>query len=137
MCGLAGVVARGLAGMPPDARSAAGAETLAQVLGESLAHRGPDGGRAWLAPTGDVLLVHRRLAIIDPGPDGAQPMVTANGRHRIVFNGEIYNYRDLRRGLEARGERFSTRSDTEVLLRLLACDGPDALALLQGMFALA
>ena len=64
-------------------------------------------------------------------------MATPDGRHHIVFNGEIYNYRELRRSLEARGERFTTGSDTEVLLRLLACDGPDALARVRGMFALA
>ena len=84
-----------------------------------------------------MLLVHTRLAIIDPGPSGAQPMATPDGRHRIVFNGEVYNYRELRRSLEARGERFTTGSDTEVLLRLLACDGPGALAQVRGMFALA
>jgi asparagine synthase (glutamine-hydrolysing) len=77
------------------------------------------------------------LAIIDPGPSGAQPMATPDGRHRITFNGEVYNYRELRRSLEARGERFTTGSDTEVLLRLLACDGPAALAQVRGMFALA
>ena len=64
-------------------------------------------------------------------------MATPDGRHRIVFNGEVYNYRELRRSLEARGERFTTGSDTEVLLRLLACDGPAALAQVRGMFALA
>ncbi len=73
--------------------------------------------------TAGVLLVHRRLAIIDPGPGGAQPMATPDGRFHIVFNGEIYNYRELRADLESRGERFATGSDTEVLLRLVARDG--------------
>ena len=110
MCGIAGVVRHGGA-IAPDPAAA---------LGAALAHRGPDGHGVWRSPGGDVLLVHTRLAIIDPGPSGAQPMATPDGRHRIVFNGEVYNYRELRRSLEARGERFTTGSDTEVLLRLLA-----------------
>src|SRR4029077_3159584 len=77
------------------------------------------------------------LAIIDPGPGGAQPMTTADGRHTIVFNGEIYNYRELRAGLEARGVRVSSASDTEVLLRIVALDGPAGLARVRGMFAFA
>jgi asparagine synthase (glutamine-hydrolysing) len=127
MCGIAGVVRHG------------GAIALdpAAALGAALAHRGPDGHGVWRSPGHDVLLVHTRLAIIDPGPSGAQPMATPDGRHRIVFNGEVYNYRELRRSLETRGERFTTGSDTEVLLRLLACDGASALAQVRGMFALA
>ncbi|MCU1385624.1 MAG: asnB [Acidobacteria bacterium] len=127
MCGIAGVVRRDGA-IAPDPSAA---------LGAALAHRGPDGGGVWRAPAGDVLLVHRRLAIIDPGPSGAQPMATADGRHHIAYNGEVFNYRDLRRSLEARGEHFTTASDTEVLLRLLSRDGPSALARVRGMFALA
>ncbi|MGB7220064.1 MAG: asparagine synthase (glutamine-hydrolyzing), partial [Vicinamibacterales bacterium] len=107
------------------------------ALGAALAHRGPDGHGVWHSPARDVVLVHRRLAIIDPGPAGAQPMSTPDGRHRIVFNGEVYNHREIRRRLEDRGERFSTSSDTEVLLRLLVCDGPSALARVRGMFAFA
>jgi asparagine synthase (glutamine-hydrolysing) len=127
MCGIAGVVRQGGA-IVPDPSSA---------LAAALAHRGPDGHGMWRSSAGDAVLVHTRLAIIDPGPSGAQPMATADGRHRIVFNGEVYNYRDLRRALEERGERFTTGSDTEVLLRLLACEGPAALARIRGMFALA
>ena len=126
MCGIAGVMRRGGA-ITPDPSAA---------LGAALAHRGPDGRGVWQSPARDALLVHTRLAIIDPGPSGAQPMATADGRHQLVFNGEVYNYRELRGSLEARGERFTTGSDTEVLLRLLACDGPAALALVRGMFAL-
>src|SRR5256885_7382659 len=127
MCGIAGIVR-------PDGGIAAG---TAASLDAALAHRGPDGRGAWRSPEGDALLVHRRLAIIDPGPSGAQPMATPDGRHHIVFNGEIYNYRELRRDLESHGERFSTASDTEVLLRLIVRDGPPALARVRGMFALA
>jgi asparagine synthase (glutamine-hydrolysing) len=127
MCGIAGVV-RLDGAIAPDPSAA---------LVAALAHRGPDGHGVWRSPAQDALLVHTRLAIIDPGPSGAQPMATPDGRHRITFNGEVYNYRELRRSLEARGERFTTGSDTEVLLRLLACDGPAALAQVRGMFALA
>ncbi len=126
MCGIAGVVRQNGA-ITPDPSVA---------LGAALAHRGPDGHGVWRSPGRDVLLVHRRLAIIDPGPSGAQPMSTVDGRHTVVVNGEVYNYRELRRSLEARGEQFATGSDTEVLLRLLACDGPAALAQVRGMFAL-
>ena len=126
MCGIAGLARRD---RPIDPDPAA-------ALGAALAHRGPDGEGIWRSRTQKALLVHRRLAIIDPGPGGAQPMATPDARHHIVFNGEVYNYRDLRGALEARGERFSTGSDTEVLLRLLVCDGPEALARVRGMFAL-
>jgi len=126
MCGIAGAVRR----------SGAIAPDPAAALGAALAHRGPDGGGVWRSPARDAVLVHTRLAIIDPGPSGAQPMATADGRHTIVFNGEVYNYRELRASLETRGERFTTGSDTEVLLRLLACDGPAALGRVRGMFAL-
>src|SRR5438034_11121015 len=104
MCGIAGVVTAG--------RPLAGSTDVARRLAAALAHRGPDGEGAWTSPSGDALLVHRRLAIIDPGPGGAQPMASQDGRYQIVFNGEIYNYRELRREAEARGERFTTASDT-------------------------
>ena len=128
MCGIAGVVRHG---------GAVGADPAA-ALDAALAHRGPDGSGAWRSPEGDALLVHRRLAIIDPGPSGAQPMATPDGRHLLVFNGEIYNYRELRRSLEGRGEVFTTPAATpRCCCGLLACAGPDAPARLRGMFALA
>jgi asparagine synthase (glutamine-hydrolysing) len=130
MCGIAGVMHRD--GSPIDDWS-----TLARTLTSALAHRGPDGAGVWRSPSSETLLVHRRLAIIDLSPDGAQPMTSADGRHVLVFNGEVYNHRELRSALEARGERFRTSSDTDVLLRLLALDGPPALARVRGMFALA
>src|SRR5262245_30627634 len=127
MCGIAGVVRQsGAIERDPSAR-----------LSAALAHRGPDGEGVWHSADRHVTLVHRRLAILDPSPAGAQPMFTPDGRYRIVFNGEVYNYRQLRRELVDRGEPFTTSSDTEVLLRLLVCDGPDALSRVRGMFALA
>jgi len=104
-------------------------------LGAALAHRGPDGEGTFV--DGDVLLVHRRLAVIDPTPGGRQPMRTPDGRYTIVFNGEIYNYRDLRADLARAGVPFTTASDTEVLLALIVRDGIAALGRARGMFALA
>ena len=111
------------------------ATRTAADLCAALAHRGPD-GEGTFADVG-VLLVHRRLAIIDPTPAGQQPMTTPDGRYRIVFNGEIYNYRDLRTDLARAGVRFTTASDTEVLLALIVRDGIAALSRARGMFALA
>src|SRR5437773_8985499 len=128
MCGIAGVVR---SERPIDAP-----EQLIDRLDAALAHRRPDGHGHWLSDDARALLVHRRLAIIGLDAGAGQPMRTADGRHHIVFNGEVYNYRELRRSLEQRGETFATESDTEVLLRLLACDGPGALAQVRGMFAL-
>ncbi|CAA7621650.1 asparagine synthase (glutamine-hydrolyzing) [Magnetospirillum sp. UT-4] len=100
-----------------------------------LAHRGPDASDVW---TGEgVALGHARLAIIDLSPGGAQPMRSPCGRWAIAFNGEIYNYRELKAELEAKGESFASTSDTEVLLRLLMREGLAALDRLIGMFALA
>jgi asparagine synthase (glutamine-hydrolysing) len=126
MCGIAGVVS--FTGARPD-------NSLGAVLSSALAHRGPDGEGTFAS--GGVLLVHRRLAIIDPTPGGAQPMSAADGRYQMVFNGEVYNHGELRRDLERRGEWFRTASDTEVLLRLLVREGPSALSRVRGMFALA
>src|SRR5262249_35616226 len=93
----------------------------ARELSSALSHRGPDGEGMLIDRR--ALLVHRRLAIIDPTPAGHQPMKTSDGRFSIVFNGEIYNYRELRADLEKAGVRFTTASDTEVLLALIACEG--------------
>jgi asparagine synthase (glutamine-hydrolysing) len=130
MCGIAGLARRD--GAPID-----DVESTAALFSAALAHRGPDGAGAWRSRDGDVLFVHRRLAIIDLSREAAQPMPAPDRRHVMVFNGEVYNYRELRAGLEARGESFRTGSDTEVLLRLIAAEGPDALARVRGMFALA
>lgn len=105
------------------------------AISRTLAHRGPDDegietGDAWL-------LGFRRLSILDLSPAGHQPMRTSDGRFALIFNGEIYNYRELRLELEAAGVRFRSHSDTEVLLHLLAMNGAQALARLNGMFAIA
>jgi asparagine synthase (glutamine-hydrolysing) len=102
-----------------------------------LRHRGPDGSGLWQDRPRDVMLGHRRLSIIDLSPTGTQPMVDASGRWVIVFNGEIYDFVELRAELEAEGVRFRGRSDTEVLLESYKRWGEGCLARLNGMFAFA
>ncbi|MDD9878193.1 MAG: asparagine synthase (glutamine-hydrolyzing) [Magnetovibrio sp.] len=135
MCGLAALFAYH-AEAPPIA--------LGELLeiNKAMIRRGPDGGGHWISDDSRVGLAHRRLAIIDPDPRANQPMVldpgaAGGGRYRITYNGEIYNFRALRRELEAQGERFITESDTEVLLRLYKHHGPSMVGRLRGMFALA
>ena len=103
---------------------------------EALAHRGPDGEGLWRDPAGRAVLGHRRLAVLDLSPRAAQPMHDAEGRV-LVYNGEIYGFRRLRRELEAAGRAFHSRGDTEVVLAALARWGEEALERLDGMFALA
>jgi asparagine synthase (glutamine-hydrolysing) len=100
-----------------------------------MGSRGPDDRGVY--ETSEVLLGHRRLAILDLSPSGHQPMTTRDGRYTIVFNGEVYNYRELRKPLEDEGIAFQSTSDTEVVLALYAREGPDCLAKFRGMFALA
>lgn len=102
-----------------------------------MVKRGPDGAGLWIDPDGITGLAHRRLSIIDLSAAGAQPMATEDGRLRIVFNGEIYNYRELRAGLEKKGYRFQSNSDTEVLLHLYYDKGQEMVRQLRGMFAFA
>jgi asparagine synthase (glutamine-hydrolysing) len=110
---------------------------LAIAMRDALAHRGPDGAGIWSAADGSVVLGHRRLAILDLSATGAQPMVTADQRLAITFNGEIYNHGELRAELAASGARFVGRSDTEVLLAAYAAWGERCVARLRGMFAFA
>jgi asparagine synthase (glutamine-hydrolysing) len=107
-----------------------------RAMSRCIAHRGPDGEGVWLSPSGRACLAHRRLSIIDLAT-GAQPMVDDESGLALVFNGEIYNYRELRTALAADGARFTTTSDTEVLLRGLRARGAEVLQDLRGMFAFA
>jgi asparagine synthase (glutamine-hydrolysing) len=102
-----------------------------------VAHRGPDGEgwREFMSPAGPVALGHRRLAIIDTSDAGLQPMADASGRYHLVFNGEIYNYVELREELRARGCIFATDTDSEVLLQAYAVWGEGCLDRFLGMFA--
>jgi len=128
MCGIAGAVAL-RDGARPDR------ERLCAMAG-LMTHRGPDGEGFWADPGGRAALAHRRLAIIDIA-GGHQPMCSDDGQIALVFNGEIYNYRELRRSLSDQGVRFHTASDTEVLLRMYERYGSDAVRYLRGMFAFA
>ncbi len=102
---------------------------------DAMRLRGPDDAGEWHGPDGRISMGHRRLSIIDVSEHGHQPMTSPDGRYAIVFNGEIYNYRELRRELDAAGIRFQTTSDTEVLLAMFARDGERMLMKLRGMFA--
>ncbi|HVL09257.1 MAG TPA: asparagine synthase (glutamine-hydrolyzing), partial [Burkholderiaceae bacterium] len=128
MCGIAGIHAY-LDVAPPVDRG----ELLR--INERMAARGPDGSGLWIADDRRIGLGHRRLAIIDLSEGGAQPMHADNGRLSITFNGEIYNYRELRAELQAKGHVFRSESDTEVLLQLYAEYGTAMVARLRGMFA--
>ena len=126
MCGIAGLFHTGTI-KPVD-------PVRVERMCDALAHRGPDGSGVWTAP--GVGLGHRRLSIIDIA-GSPQPMVSADERAVIVFNGEIYNFRELRRELEARGAKFRTDGDTEVILAAYQQWGADCAAHLHGMFAFA
>jgi asparagine synthase (glutamine-hydrolysing) len=104
---------------------------------DHMVNRGPDGAGIWLDPKACVGLAHRRLAILDLTENGAQPMSTPDGKLRIVFNGEIYNYRELRDHLQAKGHAFISGTDTEVLLHAYREYGQAMLDHLRGMFAFA
>lgn len=133
MCGIAGLY-------PFEARVERRAlQKIAQNMAEALVHRGPDTGDLWQDPEIPMVLVHRRLSILDLSPLGAQPMESQSGRYIIVFNGEIYNYRELRTQLEkGHSITFRGHSDTEVILALIDHFGfAEALEKINGMFAIA
>ncbi|HEX8527927.1 XrtA/PEP-CTERM system amidotransferase [Allosphingosinicella sp.] len=126
MCGIAGLFHSDVPKPVDPAR--------VRAMADVLAHRGPDGSGVWTAP--GVGFGHRRLSIIDL-EGGAQPMLTPDGRLAVTYNGEIYNFREVRDELEGRGHAFSTQSDTEVILSAWRQWGPDCLARFNGMFAFA
>src|SRR5580765_8799267 len=109
MCGICGELRF-------DGGPVAGPALLA--MRDQLAHRGPDAVGEYLAPGGHAGLAFRRLRIIDLSINGDQPMPNEDGSIRLVFNGEIYNFQELRRRLEAKGHRFRSRSDTETIVHL-------------------
>ncbi|NQV46653.1 MAG: asparagine synthase (glutamine-hydrolyzing) [Rhodospirillaceae bacterium] len=132
MCGLAAIFAYGPGSAPVE-------KNILVAMNERMARRGPDGEGLWLSADARVGLSHRRLAIIDLDDRAAQPMCFAaeSGRIHITYNGEIYNFRELRGQLEAGGATFKTSSDTEVLLHLYHRDGAAMAESLRGMFAFA
>jgi asparagine synthase (glutamine-hydrolysing) len=126
MCGIAGVLYADRA-RPLDGR-------ILKAMGDSIAHRGPDAEGFWTEP--GIGLVHRRLSIIDLS-GGDQPIGNEDDTVQVMYNGEIYNYQELRAGLEARGHRFRTQSDTEVIVHLYEEQGEQLVERLRGMFAFA
>lgn len=113
-------------------------EAAVASMAATLVHRGPDDEGCWTDAAGGVALGFRRLAVLDRSAAGRQPMLSGDGRYACVFNGEIYNHRDLRAELERRGVRFRGSSDTEVVVEAVAACGPRAaVGRLWGMFALA
>lgn len=130
MCGVAGVL---------DPKQQTSHEALADVaarMADTLRHRGPNDGGTWVDADAGVAFGHRRLSVIDLSPTGAQPMVSPGGRYVVTYNGEIYNYRELREQLETVGVGFAGSCDTEILAGALDAWGLDkALERLDGMFA--
>ncbi len=124
MCGIAGYVG----GYVPR---------LAERMNDAQAHRGPDGRAVYESPTEQAALAHLRLAILDLTDSAAQPMHSPDGRYVLAFNGEIYNFRELRERLSGVGHTFRSTGDTEVLLHGLMAEGEGFLGRLNGMFALA
>jgi len=130
MCGINGILRLSDGALPIDR------DELLRTR-DAMAARGPDGAGAWTSGDGRVALASRRLAILDLSEAGAQPMASADGRFHIVINGEIYNFSELRRELEAEGVHFRSHSDTEVVLALYARQGAAMLGRLRGMYGLA
>jgi asparagine synthase (glutamine-hydrolyzing) len=128
MCGIAALFAYGESAPPIDPREI-------EAITERMRPRGPDAGGTWTSPEARVSLGARRLAVIDLTEEGTQPMTDVDGELHIVFNGEIYNHRELRQRLERLGARFHSTTDTEVLLQLYRRDGAAMVELLRGMFA--
>src|ERR1700675_3802329 len=112
-------------------------DRLLDAMLDRINHRGPDGRATWRDWEANCAFGHTRLSIIDLSTAANQPMHTADGRYVISFNGEIYNFKELRRELESAGIVFHTKSDTEVLLLLVVCEGQSCLSRLNGIFAFA
>src|SRR2546423_6375591 len=130
MCGITAIFA-----YRDDAADVRGDEL--EAITQRMFARGPDAGGTWISPDHRVGLGARRLAIIDLSPEGEQPMFDVDRELVIVFNGEIYNHRELRAQLERGGARFHSSSDTEVLLQMFPPHGERMAELLPGMFAFA
>lgn len=127
MCGITGILSNNPANITGQ---------RLKKMTDAIAHRGPDGEKTWVSPSGLAGLGHRRLSILDLSPAGAQPMHYL-GRYTIVHNGEIYNYRELRDLLLSKGYTFSSRTDTEVILAAYDHYGTGCLQHFDGMFAFA
>jgi asparagine synthase (glutamine-hydrolysing) len=130
MCGIAGVMRLGGPAADPE-------PAVVERMCDTLAHRGPDDAGIWRSPRGEIVLGHRRLSIVDLSPAGHNPMPNEDETVWITYNGEVYNHAGYRPGLEARGHRYRSQTDTETLLHLYEEHGPEFLRRLRGMFAFA
>ncbi|MFZ0986761.1 MAG: asparagine synthetase B, partial [Xanthobacteraceae bacterium] len=132
MCGIAGFLTDAC-----DGRARELAE-VSSAMDACLQHRGPDDHGVWVDEESGVALVHRRLSILDLSPAGHQPMISANGRFVIIYNGEVYSHQPIAAELAARGYHFRGHSDTEVILNSFAENGIEpTLKRMIGMFAIA
>jgi len=131
MCGLAGFLTK--------TSLKSNSEDLLRKMGRSLVHRGPDDDGVWMDPAAGVGLAHQRLSVIDLSSEGRQPMISASGRYVITYNGEIYNFLELRKNLDqTEDSHWRGHSDTEVILASIEKWGlPQALKKFNGMFAFA
>lgn len=138
MCGIAGAIRRIEDGRQAASRPRSGRICgLVERISEALRHRGPDGWGFWQSCGQEVVFGHRRLAILDLSDAGAQPMIDGDSGCAVTFNGEVYNFREIRRDLEVQGETFYSSSDTEVILKAYKRWGIDAVQRFRGIFALA
>jgi len=129
MCGISGII---------QIRSKWNRQELTQkleIMSRQVAHRGPDDQGVWVSPSSRLGFAHRRLSIVDLSSDGKQPMFSHDGRFVITFNGEIYNYKEIKQKLAAKGAKFVTQTDTEVLIESYRIYGRDCLQVFDGMFA--
>lgn len=126
MCGIAGIIQK----------TQVNKELMGEML-KAISHRGPDDEGVWFGKNGNIALGHRRLSIIDLSPAGHQPMASPDGNFVVVYNGEIYNFQEIRDELEKKGHDFKSKSDTEVLLHSYMEWGEECLDRLNGMFAFA
>ena len=128
MCGIAGILS--------TSKYQENLEILMQRMQTALQHRGPDDQGIYISQNRQVAFAHTRLSILDLSSAGHQPMSTENERYWIIFNGEIYNFRELRHNLESQGVIFDSQTDTEVILKLYQQKGVHCVHDLRGMFAL-
>ena len=126
MCGIAGIV---------NLNNRAASPVILKKMTNAISHRGPDGEGHWIED--NIGLGHRRLSIIDVSPAGHQPMVSSDHRYVLSYNGEVYNFRELRAELEVKGFQFRSQTDSEVVLYALIQWGTKAFDRFNGMFALA
>src|SRR5438270_9526960 len=135
MCGIAGTFRTGASAARPTGDPRYNGQATAEAMARLIAHRGPD-AEGFLID-GPAALANRRLAIIDLSPAGRQPLFNEDGTIGIVYNGELYNFQTLRTDLEARGHRFRSHTDTEVIVHAYEEYGADCVRHFNGMFAFA